>query len=261
VSLSTQYHDGNQAEFVRVLARSSLNSEWNELLPKQKMEGHSFLNLTLNPTTEIYSDIRVEMYPDGGLTRLGLYDELPQNENIRFSMQTCERFKNEIPKVSKPLIIKYEPTILGIKHNKERADINLAGSAFGAKILKASNEHYSPAVQLLSPYPAIHMFDGFESARSRQKDNFEDVTIELAEASQIKRIILDFEFFINNNPREVSIQGLSQNEWQTLVAKTNVKAYAGNKIEFKIQDSSIYTQVKIQIYPDGGINRLFVFAD
>lgn len=261
VSLSTKYHDGNQAEFVRILGREIGKTEWTEILPKQKMSGHSFIDIKLNSSEKIYTSIKIEMYPDGGLTRVGLYADLPQHEKLKFAMKVCERFKDEIPKTKKPLSLKFDPTLEETARNRQKAHVNLAGLAFGAKLISATNEHYSPAVQLISPYPPLHMFDGLESSRSRKKDNFEEVVIALAEESKIGRIILDFEFFVNNNPREVSIEGLCNDEWITLVRKTSVKAYAGNKKEFKISDGLKYTQIKITSFPDGGINRLFVFAD
>ena len=261
VSLSTKFHDGNQAEFVRITGKCTNTSEWSEILPKQKMLGHSFIDIKLDTSEITYTHIKVEMYPDGGLTRVGLYAELPENNKLKFTMKVCERFKEDIPKSKKPLSLKYEPSPRAITRNKQKAKINLAGLAFGAKFVSASNEHYSPAIQLLSPYPPIHMFDGLESARSRNLDNFEEVIIELAEVSKIKRIILDFTFFVNNNPREVSIEGLCGDEWSVLVKKTNVKVYAANRIQFKISDGLNYRLIKIKTFPDGGINRLYVFAD
>lgn len=262
VGLSTKFHDGNQAEFVRILGRGATSDEWIEILPKQKMSGHSFIDIKLPQSEKEYSAIKVEMYPDGGLTRVGLYADLPENEKLKFAMNVCERFKEEIPKTKKPLSLKYAPTPHAIARNKLKAQrIDLAGLAFGAKLVSATNEHYSPAIQLISPYPPINMFDGLESSRSRKINNFEEVVIGMAEKSVIRRIILDFEFFINNNPREISIDGLCNDEWVTLVKKTNVKAYAGNQKEFKISDGLIYSQIKIRTFPDGGINRLHLFAE
>lgn len=260
-SLSTQYHDGNQAEFVRILGRETTRQDWVEIVPLQKMNGHSFINLKLASGESLFDAVRIEMYPDGGLTRVGLFDELPQNDKLKFSMKVSERFQESIPVTKKPLSLKYTEKHASIQRNKKKLRINYSGMAFGAKIVSATNEHYSPAAQLLSPYPAINMFDGLESARSRKKDNFERVAIQLAEVIKIKRIILDFKYFVNNNPDEVSIEAFIEGGWKVIVPKTNVKAYAGNKKEFIINDESKYALIRINIYPDGGINRLFVFAD
>ncbi len=260
VGLSTKFHDGNQAEFVRILAVPQGSDEWSEILPKQKMTGHAFINLRLKASEKEFTKVKIEMYPDGGLTRVGLYSDLPEDIKLNFAMKVCERFTDEVPKTTKPLSLNYSPKPGEIERNKLKLNVDLASLAFGAKLLSASNEHYSPAIQLISPYPPIHMFDGLESSRSRDKNNFEEVIIELSERSVVARIILDFRFFVNNNPREVSIEGYCENEWITLVRKTDVKAFAGLSKEFKIDDGLAYTQLKLKTFPDGGINRLQVFA-
>jgi allantoicase len=144
------------------------------------------------------------------------------------------------------------------------SEVDVANSAFGGKIIHASNEHYGPAAQIISPFPAIHMFDGFESARSREKDHFEEITLELRKPSRVHRIQFDFTFFKNNNPRELAVHGLEQDgkqtQWLSLVDRTNVKAYAGNLAEFAVQQPYEFRRLKITLFPDGGINRLRVFT-
>lgn len=260
VALSTKFHDGNQAEYVRIMGRDP-NRDWVEILPKQLMAGHSFIDLRLPQSDARYSTVRIEMYPDGGLTRVGLYANLPENEKLKFAMKVCERFTDDIPKTAKPLSLKYDADPEAIILNNLILPVDLSGLAFGAKLLSATNEHYSPAIQLISPFPPINMFDGLESARSRDRNNSEEVVIELAERSVIGRIICDFSYFLNNNPREISIDGFCEGEWIALVRKTNVKAYAGNQKEFRIKDGLAYSQIKVKTFPDGGINRLRVFAD
>ena len=139
--------------------------------------------------------------------------------------------------------------------------LNLAGLAFGAQLVSATNEHYGPAAQVISPYPAIHMFDGLESSRSRKKGHFEEVVIKLAEVSKISKIILEFTYFVNNNPLEVQFFGLNKNnQWVEIVTKTNVKAFAGNKKEFCIKSEYEFSNLKLITLPDGGVNRLEVYV-
>jgi len=267
IFLSTKYHDGNQAEYVRILGRSH-KQEWREFFPKTQMKGHSFLKVKLEAKTEGFEQIKIEMYPDGGLTRVGLYRDLPENEaQSFFNMATviktqCVRYSEVIPKTSKPLSIPYSPSLEEVKKNLQCAQcLDLASLAFGAKMISATNEHYGPALQLLSPYPPLNMFDGLESARSRKLDHFEEALIQLAWPSALSQIILDFQYFVNNNPLFVEIQGLNQSgQWVSLVEKTNVKAFAGNKKSFFIQKKEVISQLKLKTIPDGGINRLHVFA-
>ena len=113
------------------------------------------------------------MIPDGGLTRLGLYAKQDGLELKSFI------FPDKMPATNKPLNIFYKPSEIEIKNNlmqiKTGEELNLASLAYGAKLIKASNEHYGPAIQVISPFSPINMFDGLESARSRIKDHFEEV--------------------------------------------------------------------------------------
>jgi allantoicase len=139
-------------------------------------------------------------------------------------------------------------------------EFNNASVAFGAKILHASNEHYSPAVQVISPFAPINMFDGMESARSRIPGHSEFVEVELSRALPVHRIEMDFTFFVNNNPLDVTIDALVDGEWKLLVSRTPVKAFAGNKKIFDIQSKDVIQAVKVTTWPDGGMNRLRVFS-
>ena len=256
IQLSTKFHDGNQAEFVRILGYTAAGHEV-ELLPKQQMHGHAYLKAKSH-SQELIAAVKIEMYPDGGLSRVGLYADLPEGEKANFNMTESKRFADEIPRTTKPLSLKYEATKEDVQKNLKLTEKNLAGLAFGAKLVSATNEHYGPAIQVISPFPPIHMFDGLESSRSRKPGHFEEVVIELAEKKPIQSVILDFKFFVNNNPREVSLEAFSDGKWHSLVEKTFVKPFAGNKKEFKIDSQLSFSQLKLKTYPDGGINRIFV---
>jgi len=268
ISISTKFHLGNQAQFVKIEGFDSKSNDWVDIVLKNELKGHGLKNiLALNPKI-IFSKIKVSMYPDGGLTRLGLYNEdLPENEKIKFQspdIATSIIFPDEIAKTLKPLAAPYNPPESEIKRNwlalRAGEEFDVANLAFGGKMLKASNEHYGPAIQIISPYGPMNMFDGFESARSREIGHHEEVHIQLARPSMIHRIEMDFHYFINNNPFEISILGLSGNEWLTVVEKTNVKAFAGNLKIFCVLSDLKFDQLKIMVYPDGGINRVRVYS-
>jgi len=257
-SFSTKFHHGNQAPLVSLEGKSTEDKNWTLLLDKTPLEGHAYKCLKTNHGDKIYSEIRVSMYPDGGLTRLALFEDLDDSEIKSFI------FPDKIPAAIKPLNIAYKPDSATIKKNlaniKVGHEFNLASLAFGAKLIKASNEHYGPAIQVISPFSPINMFDGLESARSRIKDHFEEVIIELAYPGKVRRIEMDFTYFVNNNPLFVSVFGLSQNSWINIVEKNNVKAFAGNIKEYQIESAEIFSQIKVLTFPDGGMNRLRVFA-
>ena len=70
--------------------------------------------------------------------------------------------------------------------------------------------------------------------------------------------------FRNNNPFELSLESLGtasgekgQNKkWTVLLPKKPVKAYAGNKLRLDLKEPILIEQLKIKVFPDGGINRI-----
>ena len=268
VSLSTQYHLGNQAQHVQILGRRHNTDPWTTLVPKTGMEGHASKKiLSMDPEHE-FSFIEVRMFPDGGLSRLGLFDDtLPDTEKLLFSKSetaVCEKFKEGIPQPQKPLTPRYRSDADRVNSNWNHLSpgtrVDLASQAYGGRILEASNEHYGPAIQVISPYPPLHMFDGLESARSRETGHTEFVVIELGRPARIERIEIDFKYFVNNNPKELQIDGLSDGKWITLVSKTDVKPFAGNVYFVEPQHSGIFSQLKVTVFPDGGMNRIHVYG-
>jgi malate synthase len=258
VTFSTKYHLGNQAQFAKVEGKLNENAEWIEICPKTLLEGHAYKALALTPTKKVFKYIRISNYPDGGLSRIGLFKELDSNEMKNYI------YKDIIPMPSKPLNIVYKPTTLEIKKNLARftkgEEINVASLAFGGNLVKASNEHYGPAIQVVSPFSPMNMFDGLESARSRAQDHSEECIVSLAWPCKIHRIELDFTFFVNNNPLFIAIEGRVNNEWVEIVAKNRVKVFAGNLKSFEIESDKVFDQIKVKTLPDGGINRLKVYT-
>jgi allantoicase/malate synthase/2-oxo-4-hydroxy-4-carboxy--5-ureidoimidazoline (OHCU) decarboxylase len=251
VSLSTQFHNGNHAEQARIEGLTK-EGKWRDILPMTKLDGHAIQFWNSADDNSAFKNIRVTMVPDGGLSRIGLYAE-PVEDGSR-------RFRDPIPKVQKPLVPVYSATPESIKKNwnsvQPDGEVDLASAAFGGKIIRASNEHYGPAIQVISPYAPIHMFDGFETARSRKAGHSEFVEIELGTPGRIHRLEIDFTYFRNNNPREIQIDGHNGGEWLALVDKSDVKAYAGNIWTADIDCEEDIIKLKITVFPDGGLNRV-----
>lgn len=265
VSLSTQFHLGNQAAFIRL--EGLADGEWREILPKVPMEGHALLRIDRGPDTRVYTSIRVQNYPDGGFSRLGLYSELPEAERKYYrplESAQCERFPDLIPQTRKPMSLPYHAQPEDIEKNRNRLRsgelVNIASAALGAKVLRASNEHYGPAIQVISPFPPLNMFDGLESARSRKPGHHEEVIIQLAQTGRLEKLIVDFSYFVNNNPLELAVQGKSGDDWIDLVPRTWVKGFAGSQKAFFIQESRAFEIIRVQTFPDGGLNRVLAFS-
>ncbi len=265
VSLSTKYHLGNQAAFIQLEAQSQ--GLWYELIPKIPMEGHALCLLDRGPDDRSFAAVRVKIFPDGGFSRLGLFADLPDSEKSRyqpFAEAKCISFPEAIPQTRKPLSLPFSADNAEISKNRARLRpgdlVNVASATFGASLIRASNEHYGPAIQVISPYRPLNMFDGLESARSRQPGHHEEVQIRLAKPTQLQALILDFSFFVNNNPLDVAIQGKIGKEWVGLVPRTYVKSFAGSQKEFLVQETGLVEELRVQTFPDGGMNRLIAMG-
>lgn len=240
IAISTKYHDGNQVEWIEVLGNGKT------ILEKTKLAGHALREVKLENTAKGIKDIEVRVYPDGGLTRLGLYTELPVKEQQRFKFNKDAeniRFSDTIPVTKKSLGPDPEKYL-----------------SF-AKIVSASDEHYAPAKNVLSPFPPLNMFDGFESKRSRDIGHKEELVIELNEARKISSVICDFKYFVNNNPKKLSIFFEQGKHWQEVIKEFDCKPYAGNQLELKIPKESETKKIKFHFYPDGGVNRIKIKTD
>lgn len=261
ILLSTKYHTGNHSPVVKL--EGLAGKEWIEILPKTNITGHSEIRHKLSKDTPVITQIRATMYPDGGLTRLGLFHDLPEELKKTFD-GLCRVYEEKVPVTKKPMSIPYHATPFDISQNmkafKKGDEVNFASSALGAKILKATDEHYSPAVLVISPFGPINMFDGMESARSRTPGHYEEVVVELARPTAVHKLEMDFTYFVNNNPWEVEVEGLSKGKWLPLVTKVNVKAFAGNKKLFSLKGTDLVEQIRVKTFPDGGMNRLKVYG-
>lgn len=261
ISLSTKFHFGNHAPTVSLEGR--VNGQWREILGKTYLDGHALKCIDRGLDHSIYSAVRVQIYPDGGLSRLGLYSNLSQSESLNYRSPTeaqSLKFSDPIPLTLKPLNIPYTPDEAEISRNRALIRpgqlVDLASMALGGKVLYASNEHYGPAIQLNSPFPPLNMFDGLESARSRIPGHQEEALIRLAKPSRLHQIVVDFRFFVNNNPRELALQGLCGSEWIELIPRSFVKSFAGTQKAFAVTDTRLIEELRVQTFPDGGLNRL-----
>jgi len=255
VTVSTRFHLGNQAQAIELDGFHEPTGVWRPILARTPLQGHAMHALSALAPNEPFGRVRVTMFPDGGVTRLGLFgSEHPAAERSRLLGSPCVPFPQFNAQTRKPLA----PKFTGLPR-EPAPGCDLASAAFGARIVAASNERYGPAAQVISPFPPLHMYDGLESARNREPDHSEHVTIALARTARIARIRIDFTHFVNNNPRELQIEGRAGSVWVTLAPRTHVKAFAGNSAEWLVRQPTACDLIRVTVYPDGGMNRIHVF--
>jgi allantoicase len=253
LSLSTEYHDGNQVEWIEVFADQAL------ILPKTQLMGHSLRQVRLDEPAHNVSQVVIKTYPDGGLSRVGLFAELPSEVALNFKLNRDAeniRFAHDIDVFKKV----YQARELTLDY--PIAHPNYTSAELGASILKTGDEHYSYTVNVLSNIKPIGMFDGFESKRSREAGHSEEVIIQLGQKINPHCLRFDFTYFVNNNPRELQVdyRGQADEPWRVLIPRAEVKAFAGNIKDFIIREDHMVDQLRVTVYPDGGINRIQTFA-
>ena len=133
------------------------------------------------------------------------------------------------------------------------ATIDLAALENGAVVTGCSNMFYSSPANLLMPGLARVMGDGWETARRRDDGN-DWVAVRLACAGSVEVVELDTSHFIGNAPGWATL-GYDGGD---LVARTALQPDTRHR--FAVAGGPVAEEVRLDVYPDGGMARLRVFG-
>jgi allantoicase len=209
------------------------NVPWKEILPKSHLDAGS-QNFYESINDDIFTHVRLHIYPDGGVARLRVYGEI---------------FKN------------WETT-----GNDETID--LAAAINGAVSIACNDMFFSHMGNLIMPNRGANMGDGWETKRNRTPGNRDWVIVKLATKGKIEKALVDTCHFKGNYPDTCSIEACNATDdakvihdevsWQTILAPQKLSADAEH--EFAIKDDNTFTHVRLNIFPDGGVSRLRLFG-
>jgi allantoicase len=133
------------------------------------------------------------------------------------------------------------------------ATIDLAALENGAVVTGCSNMFYSSPANLLMPGLARVMGDGWETARRRDDGN-DWVEVRLACAGSVEVVELDTSHFVGNAPGWAALGY----DGGSLVARTALQPDTRHR--FAVPGGPVAGQVRLDVYPDGGMARLRVFG-
>jgi allantoicase len=133
------------------------------------------------------------------------------------------------------------------------ATIDLAALENGAVVSGCSNMFYSSPANLLMPGLARVMGDGWETSRRRDESN-DWVAVRLACAGAVELVELDTSHFVGNAPGWARL-GYDSGD---LVTRTALQPDTRHR--FAVPDGPVAGQVRLDVYPDGGMARLRVFG-
>lgn len=159
---------------------------------------------------------------------------------------------------------------------------DLAAERLGGKALYCTDDFFAEKENLLKPGRGIFIadkytdrgkwMDGWESRRKRTPGH-DYCIIKLATSGKIHGVDIDTNFFLGNHPPHASIEACYISEgaedaafmnsaeikWIELLPKSPLQP--GSQNFYEINDNSIYTHLKLHIYPDGGVARLKVYGE
>lgn len=152
---------------------------------------------------------------------------------------------------------------------------NLADPRLGAGAIAASDEFFAAKERMLAPADPVFLpgkydehgkwMDGWESRRRRGPGN-DWCIVRLACAARLYGVEIDTRHFTGNYPPGASLEAChcsvdtppADTVWTSLMPTL---ALAGNSRHYGTLDSdTVWTHVRLSIYPDGGIARLRVYG-
>jgi allantoicase len=210
---------------------------WKEILPKSPLKPGS-QNFYEIADHSIYTHLRLNIYPDGGVARLKVYGE----------------------------VFKDWSTV------KKDELIDLAAASNGAQSVLCNDMFFSHMDNLIMPGRGVNMGDGWETKRNRTPNNRDWVIVRLAHKGIIEKILIDTCHFKGNYPDSCLIEGCSISKeeeskldsaeiaeaikWTTILPQSKLSADHEHYFDKEITSKESFTHVRLTIFPDGGISRM-----
>lgn len=208
---------------------------WKEILPQSHLDAGS-QNFYESSSNEIFTHIRLHIYPDGGVARLRVYGEVFKNWDA-------------------------------VAPDEE---IDLAAAINGGKAIGCNDMFFSAMGNLIMPGRGVNMGDGWETKRNRTPGNRDWVILKLATPGVVERIVVDTCHFKGNYPDRCSIEACFANNdedvlndvagWKMLLSQQRLAADNEHLFAKEINDVGVATHVRLNIFPDGGVSRLRLFG-
>lgn len=190
--------------------------DWEPLLPESTLDGDT-PNAFAMDCPRRFTHVRLTIHPDGGVARLRVHGR-------------------PVP----------DPRPL------DRTPLDLVALENGGLVTGASNAFYSRPVQLIAPGTPRNMGEGWETARRRGPGN-DWVDLRLAGEGVVRLAELDTTWFLGNAPGSARLTGRTADGEVELLPETRL--LPDTRHRFRV-DGPAVTEVRLDVYPDGGMARL-----
>jgi allantoicase len=205
------------------------DADWVTIVSRSRLHGDT---RNAFPVTDPhrFTHVRLSIYPDGGVARLRVHGEV-------------------VP----------DPRLLpdGLA--------DLAALEHGARVVGCSDMFYGSPHQLIAPGLAGVMGEGWETARRRDDGN-DWVRVRLAAPGRVRLAELDTSHFKGNAPAAARLCGIDARDadvddpdaWFDLLPRTRLQPDTRHR--FPIAEAPTATDVRLDVFPDGGMARLRLYG-
>lgn len=239
--VDTSHFTGNYPPAVSIEATVSATDDadalqaasWTEILPATAL-GPSRHHLLECASDGIWTHLRVNIYPDGGIARLRVYGQ----------------------------------AVGGLENVGRDQLVDLVALENGGRPVSWNDASFGSSVSnLLLPGRGLDMGDGWETRRRREPGN-DWCVLALGAPGLIEKVEVDTAFFKGNYPDRCSIQaalvsgGTDQSAttqsmfWHTLLPEQKLSMDAIHTFAAELQKLGPVNHVRFNVFPDGGVSRL-----
>jgi allantoicase len=214
---------------------------WHPVLERSELAGDAKNTFAIADPRR-FTHLRLNIFPDGGVARLRVMGEV-------------------LPDWTRIL--------------STTADIDLVAAVNGGYVVDVSDRFFGDARNMLMPYPAPNMGDGWETKR-RRGPGHDWAIVRLGIQGAIRRIEINTAHYKGNYPDSASMEAtLVKDEHRGVSADVSTRAIAGWTPvlpQTKLQADHLHafaaelaadvhaSHVRLNIFPDGGVSRFRVFG-
>ncbi len=210
------------------------DAPWKEILPRAPLRGDAKNEFAV-ASGERWTHLRLNIHPDGGVARLRVHGEAAPD------LRRLARWGGPI---------------------------DLAAVENGGRSVSCSDMFFGERNNLLLPGRPANMSSGWETRRRRGAGHDWNL-VQLGAPGIVRRIEIDTTHFVGNAPGRCSIDacfapGVAAEalaSWRVLLAGTKTQPHTRHLFDGELRSVGPVTHVRLNVFPDGGVARLRVFAE
>jgi len=243
VDIDTSFFTGNYPPAASIDAcpegrDPAIADSWQPLLGATPLAGNSHHLLATSTASKIYSHVRLNIFPDGGVARLRVYGT-PSSSTVSAGPDGL---------------------------------VDLVALVHGGRAVAWNDVHFGVCANLLLPGRGVDMGEGWETRRRREPGH-DWCILALGVPGRVRRIEVDTAHFKGNFPDRCSLQAAylpnasddslvaQAQSWKILLPEVKLNADAIHHFQDECANLGAITHVRFNIYPDGGVSRLRLWGE